>query len=162
MAGLFAAKWEKTLGSADVAAGTTETTSAVIDAADAEEVVFELNLGDCTSGSVITCTVKENTASSVSSPTPSQVALTAVTSSGPSTAVVITSGSVVVTAGASDCDDKTVLISVAGSALTKRYCFLSVTPATQNAAINNIDIYVKRRNHPVTQTSSVISTAYAV
>ena len=158
MAKLFYEGWEANLGFVDQSAGTSEVLTGVIDCADAEEIAFVVFFGDATSGSVITCTVKENTASSTSSPTPTQVTLDAV---GSGTLGVITSGSLVVTAGASDVDDKYAIISVAGSALSKRYAFLSVTPATKNCAFNGCLVFVKRRVHPITQTSTTISTAYA-
>lgn len=158
MASVFYEDWQVTEGFPDQTAGTSEKTTAVIDAADADEITWLVHFGDVTSGSVITCTVKENTASSVSSPTPTQVTLDAKSSS----VGVLTSGSLVITAGATDCDDNYAIITVAGSALSKRYAFLSVTPATQNAAFNGCTTLVKRSNKAVTQSADVIATAYAV
>lgn len=155
---LFYEGWEIKEGFPDQTAGTSEVKTAVIDAADAEEIAFLVHFGDVTSGSVITCTVKENTANSTTSPTPTTVTLDDESSS----LGVITSGSLVITAGASDVDDNYAIISVAGSALSKRYVFLSVTPATQNAAFNGCTMLVKRRISPVTQTADVIATAYGI
>ena len=144
------------------AAGTTEVKSAVGDMNGYDEVEYEITFGDNVSGSVVTITPKENTANSTTSPSPTQVNLT-LGSSGASlgTAAVITTNSLVVTAGTSDTDNKIVLISLKRHAMTKRYQFLSVTPATQNAVIASIVIRQYGRDLAATQSSDVIATAYA-
>lgn len=146
------------------AAGTTEVLTAVVDMEGFDELEYEIVFGDNTSGSVVTITPKENTASSTSSPTPTAVTLDELVLSGASlgTAAALSSGSLVVTAGASDTDNKIVKVSLLKGALTKRYQFLSVTPATQNAVIASITTRQRRaRNVPVTQSSSVIAIARA-
>lgn len=145
------------------AAGTTAVTSAVVDMQGFEEVEYEIVFGDNTSGSVVTIAAKENTASSTSSPTPTAITLTLGSSaSGLGTAAVVTSGSLVVTCGASDTDSKIVLVTLKKSAMTKRYQYVSVTPATQNAVIASITVHQRGASAvPVTQSSDVIATAYA-
>lgn len=146
------------------AAGTSEVKSAVVDMQDFDEVEYVVTFGDNISGSVITIAAKENTANSTTSPTPTAITLSLVSSaSGLGTAAVVTNGSLVVTAAASDTDSKIVIISVKKSAMSKRYQFLSVTPATQNAVIASIVIHQRAaKSVPVTQSSSVIAVARAV
>lgn len=148
------------------AAGTSEVKSSVVDmgAVDgAEELTYVVTFGDNVNGSVVTITAKENTANSTTSPTPTNVTLTLV-SSGASlgTAAAVTNGSLVVTCATSDTDEKNVVISVKKAAMTKQYQFLSVTPATQNAVIASINCFVRgNRRLPVTQDSSCIAIARA-
>lgn len=146
------------------AAGTSEVLSAVVDMDGFDELEYQVVFGDNVAGSVITIAAKENTANSTSSPTPTAIALTlALSASGLGTAAVITSGSLVVTAAASDTDSKIVKICLKHQAMTKRYQFLSVTPATQNAVIASITCHQhSARNVPVTQSSSVIAIAHAI
>lgn len=143
-------------GFVDQAAGQSEVLTAVFDMQDFDEIEFEVFVGDSTSGSVVTYAVKENTASSTSSPTPTAVALTTVS------AGALTSGNLVTTAGASDIDDKIIRICVARQSISKRYVFLSVTPATQNTAFNGCTVHQRRsRAEPITQSSDVYAYAYA-
>lgn len=145
------------------AAGTSEVKSAVVDMQGFNELTYIIVFGDNTSGSVVTITPKENTASSTTSPSPTAITLTLGTSaSGLSTAAVITSGSLVVTASTSDTDNKIVVVTLKKTAMSKRYQFLSVTPATQNAVIASITCEQRGASVlPVTQPSDVIATAYA-
>lgn len=145
------------------AAGTSEVKSAVVDMQGFDELEYQVVFGDNTSGSVITIAAKENTASSTTSPTPTSITLTlARSASGLGTAAVVTNGSLVVTAAASDTDSKVVIVTVKKSAMSKRYQFLSVTPATQNAVIASITYKARAaKNVPVTQSSDVIAIAYA-
>src|SRR4051812_1089871 len=76
-------------------AATTDVTSSVVDMAGWDGCLFIALLGDVTSTSVLTLTAKENTANSTSSPTPATVKATDA-----------------VTAGASDCDNKTLVVDV--------------------------------------------------
>lgn len=148
------------------AAGQSEVKSAVVDMGSGEgfnDLIYAVVFGDNVSGSVITITAKENTANSTTSPTPTSISLTLESSgSGLGTAAVVTNGSLVVTAATSDTDQKIVLVEVKGSAMSKQYQFLSVTPATQNAVIAAIiPIVLPSRSEPVTQPSDVIAIAYA-
>jgi hypothetical protein len=109
---------------------------------------------------VITFAAKENTASSTSSPSPTAITLAL----GYSNTItgVITSGNLVVTAGTSDTDNKIVRIVLKKSAMSKRYQFLSITPATQNAALVACTIHQRgAAAQRVTQHADVIATAYA-
>ena len=145
-------------------AGTTSVKSAVVDMQGYDELTYQIVFGDNVSGSVITITPKENTASSTSSPTPTAITLTLGSSaSGLGTAAVVTSGALVVTAATSDTDNKIVIITIKKSAMTKRYQFVDVVPATQNAIIASITVEQRSaKAEPVTQSSDVIATAYAV
>lgn len=145
------------------AAGQSEVKSAVVDMTDFDELEYVVTFGDNVSGSVITITAKENTANSTTSPTPTAITLSLVSSaSGLGTAAAISNGSLVITAAASDTDSKVVIISIKKSAMTKQYQFLSVTPATQNAVIASINIHQRSaKKVPVTQSSSVIAVARA-
>ena len=151
------------VSTATATAGTTEVLSPIVDMEGFDELTYQVVFGDNTSGSVITMVPKENTANSSSSPTPTAIDLTLGSSAAAlGTAAVITSGDLVVTAGASDTDHKIVLITIKKSSMSKRYHFLSVTPATQNAAILSITVEQKSaRVMAVTQSTSVIATAYA-
>lgn len=148
------------VGSPDVAAGTSETTTSVADMAGFDEIEYIVHFGDGTNGSVVTIVAKENTASSVSSPTPTAIDFTTITTSLASG--VITSGDAVLTATATNMDDKIARFIIKKSAMSKRYQFLSITPATQNMAINSV-IVIRRgaRAIPVTDHADVIATAYA-
>lgn len=154
---------KRTYGNA-AAAGTSEVKSAVADMQGYDELTYQVVFGDNVSGSVVTIAAKENTANSTTSPTPTAITLTLGSSaSGLSTAAVVTAGSLVVTCSTSDTDDKVVLITIKKSSMSKRYQFLSVTPATQNAVIRSITIEQRSaKAEPVTQSSDVIATAYAV
>lgn len=149
--------WEEikvSKGFVDQSAGTTEILTAVFDMQDWDEIEFIVFQGDMTSGSVVTHAVKENSASSTSSPTPTAVALDVVS------AGALTSGNLVTTSAT---DDTIMRINVSKEALTKRYVFLSVTPATQNTAYNGCIVIQRRaRNTPITQSSDVYAYAYAI
>lgn len=129
-----------------VAAGTSAQNSSVLDMSGYDSVIFIAMLGDVTSGSVLTLTINENTASSTSSPTP-----TAVTDG----------ATAAYTAGASDADSKCLVVDV-HRGLTKRYVYAALTRTTQNAVINGIlAIQYNARSLPVTQSSDLIATALA-
>lgn len=148
-----------TRGSNAVADTTSETTSAVVDMADFDEVTFAVEFADVDAAAVLTFTVKENTASSTSSPTPTAVSLTTESGSLGS----ISSGTLVITESSGNLDNKTVLITVGKSALSKRYVFLSITVADESYELNGITIIQSRaKDKPVAQGSSVVGIAYAV
>lgn len=137
---------------------TSETKSAVADMEGFDEITFAVELGDdVDTAAVLTFAVKENTADSTTSPSPTAVALT-----GESGLGTITSGNLVVTESAGNITKKTVLISVARSAMTKRYVFLSITATVESYVVNAITIIKSRSKAlPVTQPSNVVSLAYA-
>lgn len=146
-----------TLGKDIVADTTSETTSNVEDMSGYEEIDFIVKLGDVDPAAVMTFAVKENTASSTSSPTPTAVALTAVS------AGTLTSGNLVVTESSGNIDDKIFILTVARSSLSKRYVFLSITATVESYEVDAI-ITIKRgaKNLPVTQPSDVYAVGKAV
>jgi hypothetical protein len=145
-------------GSNAVADGTSETTSTVVDMEGFDEVTFAVEFADVDAAAVLTFAVKENTASSVSSPTPTAVTLT--TESG--SLGDITSGNLVITESSGNLDNKTVLITVSKNALSKRYVFLSITVTVESYELNGITIIKsKARSMPVSQGSTVVGIAYA-
>ena len=75
---------------------------------------------------------------------------------------VITSGALVVTEDSANLDNKTVLITVGRSNLSKRYVFLSITAATESYEVNAITILKKPRTVPVTQPSNVVAKALGI
>jgi len=152
MNGLFCDSVKFTLGKDLVADTTAETTSAVADMAGFDEVTFVVKFGDVDAAAVITFAVKENTASSVSSPTPTAVALDTVS------AGTLTSGNLVFTEASGNMDDKIVLITVNRSKITKQYIFLSITCTVESYEIDWIGILQTHpRTLPVTQSSDVIA-----
>lgn len=134
--------------------GTADVDSAVEDMEGFDEIMFMVKLGDVDAAAVLTFTVKENTASSVSSPTPTDVDCDAVT------AGALTSGNLVVTESSGNLDDKIILINVKKDALSKRYCFLRISATVESFEVDAI-ITVKKqaRNLPVTQPSDVYAVA---
>lgn len=139
-----------------VADTTSETDSAVADMEGFDEIQFEVELGDVDAAAVLTFAVKENTANSTSSPTPTAVALTAVKSGLGSVAT----GNLVITESSGNLDNKTIIISVQRAQLSKRYCFLAITATVESYEVNAINIRkVKARSLPVTQPSNVASIA---
>lgn len=126
-----------------VVAGTSTQTTDVLDMAGFDGCLIICSLGDVTSGSVLTLTAKENTANSVSSPTP----------------VAVTGGATAAfTADASSADNKLLIVDVVRPSY--RYLFATLTRATQNAVINSIiAIQYRGKSLPVTQSSDVIASA---
>lgn len=126
---------------ASAVAAQTEVLTSVLDMQGYDGVMFIALLGDVTATSVLTLTAKGNTASSTSSPTPvTQVATAAFT------------------AGASDADDKALVVDVYDPAM--RYVFASLTRTTANAVVNGIvAIQYKAEYRPTTQAAAVIASA---
>jgi len=154
---LFSDKYQVQLGSDLVADGTSEVLTAVEDMAGFDEITFLVKMGDVDAAAVLTFTVKENSASSTSSPTPTAVSLAAGSVSGAVTAVVTTGGAVL-TEASGNLDDKIIAITVAGSVLTKQYVFLSITCTVESHEIDAIiTIKGKARSLPVTQPTDVVS-----
>jgi len=123
------------------AAAQTEVLSSVLDMQGYDGVMFVALLGDITATSVLTLTAKGNTASSTSSPTPvTQVATAAFT------------------AGASDADNKVLVVDVFDPEL--RYVFASLTRTTANAVVDGIiAIQYTAELRPTTQDASVLASA---
>lgn len=146
------------LGKDLTADGTAEVLSAVADMAGFDEVTFLVKHGDVDAAAVMTYTVKENTANSTSSPTPTAVTGTTVTGTG----ATIASGALTITESSGNLDDKIVAITVKRSALSKRYVFLSITCADESHEVDAI-ITLKSlpRALPVTQSSDVVATLQA-
>lgn len=142
---------------ADLVADTTgETTSTVEDMAGFNEITFIVKLGGVDTAAVLTFAVKENSASSTSSPSPTAVAITSVS------AGALASGNLVVTESAGNLDDKVIVITVAGENLSKRYVFLSITAATESYEVDAIiTLKGKASEVPVTQPSDVYAVAKA-
>lgn len=147
------------VGANDKTAGTSEQLSAVLDMQGFDGARFLVHLGDCADTAVVTLAVKENTANSTSSPTPSVVALTSASAGSITTG---TAGTLTLTATATNLDDKIIVIDVKRHALSKRYLFLSVSSATANYSLNSIiaEKYAAR-DIAVSQSSDVYSYAYA-
>lgn len=125
-------------------AATTELVTDVLDMQGYEGVMFLALTGDVTNASVLTLTVKGNSANSVSSPTP-----------------VTQKATDAFTAGATDADSKLLMVDVYKPTL--RYMFASLTRADQNAAIGGIiAIQYCSRVQPTTQDATVIASAFGL
>lgn len=164
MNGLMCENMKLTLGKDLVADTTAETDTAVEDMTGFDEITWFVLFGDVDPLAVITFAVKENTASSTSSPTPTAIALTALPTNPSAVAAVLTSGNAVATEASANLDDKIVAITVRRQALTKQYCFLAITATVESYEIDKI-LCVKRCAHsvPVSQGTDValIATAAA-
>lgn len=144
------------LGSDLVIDTTAETLSGVEDMAGYDEITYLVKLGDVDAAAVLTFAVKENTASSTSSPAPTAVAQTAVS------AGTLTSGNLVVTEASGNLDDKIIAINVKRNAMTKRYQFLSITATVESYEVDSIiTIKSSARSLPVTQPSDVYAVGQA-
>lgn len=102
------------------AAATDPIDTAVVDTQGYDSIAFVAFLGDVTADSVITLTVKTNSASHTSVPTP----VTTEAKAGP------------FTAGASDMDHKAVVVDVMKP--RDRYVFATLTRTAQNAVVDGI------------------------
>lgn len=123
-------------------AGTTDIDTDVLDMTGYDGVMFVAALGDATSTSVLELHAYGNTASSISSPTP----------------VEITDDNVQYTAGASDADNKLLVLDVVRP--SKRYIFARLRIDTANCVVDGIiAIQYRSRNRPVTQGSTVLASA---
>lgn len=141
-----------------VADGTSDVVSTVVDMAGHDELTFVVLLGDVDAAAVVTFAVKQNTASSTSSPTPTAVALTTENAAGG----VITSGNLVLTEADGNIDNKAIIITVQRNAFTARYLFLTISMTVESLEVNStVAIQSKPRSLPVTQGSTVYCTAYA-
>jgi len=133
-----------TVVEAAAAAAQTELVTDVLDMSGYEGVMFIALTGDVTDTSVLTLTVKGNSANSVTTPTP-----------------VTQKATDAFTAGAATADSKVLLVDVYKPAL--RYVFGSLTRTTANAIIGGIiAIQYKSVNKPTTQDATVIASAFGL
>lgn len=127
-----------------VTAGTTDQDSDVLDMAGFDSICFISLLGDITSGSVLELQVFGNTANSTSSPTP----------------VEQTNDDTDATAGASDYDNKLLIVDCQRWNPNYRYAFARQKRGTQNAVLDGmIAIQYNARDIPTTQGSTVGQSA---
>lgn len=123
------------------AAAQTEVLSSVLDMQGFDGVMFVALLGDITATSVLTLTVKGNSANSTSVPTPVTQAATAA-----------------FTAAASDADNKVLVVDIYDPAL--RYVFASLTRTVANAVVDGIvAIQYMANQKPTTHDASVLASA---
>lgn len=125
-----------------VTAGTSDQDSDVLDMAGYDGVMFVAALGDVTATSVLELQVFGNTANSTSSPTP----------------VELTADETLNTAGASDADNKLIVVDVIRPAY--RYVFARLKRGTANAVLDGMfAIQYRTKDLPVTQGSTVYDSA---
>lgn len=133
-----------TVVEAAAAAAQTELVTDVLDMTGYEGVMFLAVTGDVSDTSVLTLTVKGNTANSVSAPTP-----------------VTQKATDAFTADATSADSKVLLVDVYKPAM--RYVFASLTRTTANAVIGGIiAIQYNARSKPTTNHASVIASAFGL
>lgn len=124
------------------AAGTSTLTTDVVDMQGFDSVAFVVKLGDVTATSVLLLTAYTNTADSTSSPTPVTLADT-----------------VGFTAGASDADNKLLILDLHKP--RARYVFATLARGTANAVVDSIfAVLYNAHNLPLTVDSSVIDYAH--
>jgi hypothetical protein len=141
-----------------VADGTAEVLTAVEDMSGHDELTFLVLQGDVDASAVMTYTVKENTASSTSSPTPTTIVGTVVTGTG----ATIATGALTITESSGNLDNKIIAITVAKNAISKRYVFLSITCSAESHEVNAIIAVKSRpRSLPVSHGADVVATLQA-
>lgn len=133
-----------TVVEAAAAAAQTELVTDVLDMTGYEGVMFIALTGDVSDTSVLTLTVKGNTANHVSTPTPvTQKATTAFT------------------ADATSADSKALVVDLYKPAM--RYVFGSLTRTTANAVVGGIiAIQYNAKTKPTTQDATVIASAFGL
>lgn len=125
------------------AAGTSTLTSDVVDMAGFRSARAIAMLDDVSDTSVLTLTLKSNSANSTSSPTPA------------------TESSATFTASATSADGKTLIVDV--SKPTGRYVFATLERATANAVVCGILIELyEPYSLPVTADANVVGVSKAV
>jgi hypothetical protein len=133
-----------TVVEAAAAAAQTELVTDVLDMTGYEGVMFIALTGDVTTASVLTLTVKGNTANSVSSPSP-----------------VTQKASDAFTADGTSADSKVIMVDVYKPAM--RYVFGSLTRTTADAIVGGIiAIQYNAKTKPTTQHASVIASAFGL
>lgn len=146
------------LGKDLVADGTAEVLTNVIDMQNYDEVEFRVWHGDVDAAAVMVYTLKENTASSTSSPAPTAVTLTTAAGTG----ATISSGALTITESSGNLDDKCIRINIHKRKLSKRYVFLSITCTVESHEIDKIEVVCRKaRGEPITQDSAVAAVGYA-
>ena len=144
MKGFLGKDVKMTVVEAAATAGTSTLTTDVLDMTGYEGVMFVVLTGDVTDTSVLTLTVKANSANSTSSPTP-----------------ITQKASDAFTANATTADSKVIFVDVYKPGL--RYVFAELTRATANAVIGGIiAIQYGSRSKPTTQDATVIASAFGV
>lgn len=157
MASLLIERAKFTLAKDLVADGTSEVLTAVEDLQGYDEIWWAVMHGDVDTAAVMTYTVKENTASSTSSPTPTAVTLTTAAQTGAS----ISSGALTITESSGNLDDKIILVGGARHLFSKRYAFLSITCTVESHEIDKIlCIKVRSNQEPLTQGTDVAAIGY--
>lgn len=153
--GLFPELNKISIGKDLVADGTSEVLSAVFDMQDWGEITFLVDHGDVDSAAVMTYTVKENSANSTSSPTPTAITIGSVS------AGTITNGALVITNTPDTLlDDKIIVISVSKQAISQRYVFLSITCSAESHEVDSIlVVQSKPRKLAFTQSTDIYSLA---
>lgn len=133
-----------TVVEAAAAAAQTDLTTDVLDMSGYEGVMFIALTGDVTATSVLTLTVKGNSANSTSSPTPvTQKATTAFT------------------AAAADADSKALVVDVYKPTL--RYMFAVLSRGTADAIVGGIiAIQYGASNKPTSNDATVIASAFGL
>lgn len=133
-----------TVVEAAASAAQTALTTDVLDMTGYEGVMFIALTGDVSDTSVLTLTVKANSANSTSSPTP-----------------ITQKASDAFTAGATSADSKVIAVDVYKPTL--RYVFAELTRTTANAVIGGIIAIQYGPNYmPTTQDASVIASAFGL
>lgn len=133
-----------TVVEAAAAAAQTELVTDVLDMSGYEGVMFIALTGDVTTASVLTLTVKGNTANSVSSPSP-----------------VTQKASNAFTADGTSADSKVIVVDVYKPAM--RYVFGSLTRTAADAIVGGIiAIQYNAKTKPTTQHASVIASAFGM
>ncbi|MGP9819195.1 hypothetical protein ACTZWW_04190 [Salinarimonas sp. NSM] len=121
---------------ASAIAGTTTLTTDVVDLAGFDSVAFVAHLGDVTDTSVLTLTGYTNDTNNTTTPTETAAAVT-------------------FTAGASDADNKLMVVDMVKP--RQRYAYATLERGTANAVVNGIvAILYNAHNKPVTQPASVL------
>ncbi len=156
--GTFIEKNCVSLGKVLVADGTSEVLTSVEDMSGFDEITYIVYHGDIDAAAVMVYTLKENTASSTSSPTPTTITGTIVTGTG----ATISSGALTITESSANLDDKIIIITAKHQSISKRYVFLSITCTVESHEVNGI-ICIKScaRALPVTQGTGVVATLQA-
>lgn len=133
-----------TVVEAAAAAAQTELVTDVLDMSGYEGVLFIAMTGDVTTSSVLTLTVKGNSANSVSSPTP-----------------VTQKATDAFTAGATSADSKVLMVDVYKPTL--RYVFGSLTRTAADAVVGGIiAIQYGAGLKPTSQDATVIASAFGL
>lgn len=133
-----------TVVEAAAAAAQTELVTDVLDMSGYEGVMFIALTGDVSNTSVLTLTVKGNTANSVSTPTP-----------------ITQKATDAFTADATSADSKALVVDLYKPAM--RYVFGSLTRTTADAIVGGIiAIQYDAKTKPTTQDATVIASAFGL